>query len=273
MKVVKVITVAMFLLSVIIWGIGELHVMHQDNTPPIIKSDSSEIHVSTKADEDELKKGLTATDNVDGDITDSIMIANISHFFEKGVCKVEYLVFDESNNASHYERTVCFDDYESPKISLTAPLMYQQNKELILSDRLYVTDCLEGDISDKLRFSSAGATSYETGIYELYVEARNSFGDLVKEILLLNVIPYENNRGSITLREYLLYVQVGDTISPEEYLQKAMDNEGNTIPLESVIITKEVDTSKPGTGQFRYEIIDKNGNVVASTFLAVIVTE
>ena len=52
-----------------------------------------------------------------------------------------------------------------------------------------------------------------------------------------------------------------------------MDNEGNAIPLESVIITKEVDTSKPGTGQFRYEIIDKNGNVAASTFLAVIVTE
>lgn len=273
MKIVKVITVAVFLLSVLIWGIGEFHVMHQDKTPPIINSDSSEIHVSTQADEAELKKGLTATDNVDGDITDSIMIANISHFFEKGVCKIEYLVFDKSNNAGYYERTVCFDDYESPKISLTAPLMYIQNKEIVLSDRLYVTDCLEGDISDKMRFSSAGATSYETGVYELYVEARNSYGDLVKETLLLNVIPYENNRGSIELKEYLIYVHVGEEILPSEYLEEVVDNEGNIIPLESVIITKQVDTSKPGTGQFRYEIKDINGNVAANTFLAVIVTE
>jgi RHS repeat-associated protein len=39
------------------------------------------------------------------------------------------------------------------------------------------------------------------------------------------------------------------------------------------IISKEVDTSKPGTGQFKYEIKDKNGNIAAITFLAVIVTE
>lgn len=273
MKIVRVVTVAVFLLSVIIWGVGKFHVMNHDNVPPIIQSDSNEIHVSSKADEAELKKGLTATDNVDGDITDSIMIANISHFIEKGTCKIEYLVFDKSNNAGYYERTVCFDDYESPKISLTAPLMYTQNKEIVLSDRLFVTDCLEGDISDKMRFSSAGATSYETGVYELYVEARNSYGDFVKETLLLNVIPYENNRGSIVLKEYLIYIHVGEEVSPAEYLVEVTDNEGNIIPLESVIITKQVDTSKPGTGQFRYEIKDINGNVAANTFLAVIVTE
>ena len=273
MKIVRIVTVAVFLISIILWGIGEFHVRNRDDIPPVITSDSDEIHVSTKADEAELKKGLTATDNVDGDITDDILIANISHFYEKGVCKIEYIVFDESNNAGHYERTVCFDDYESPKISLNAPLMYIQNKEIILSDRLFVTDCLEGDISDKMRFSSAGATSTDKGVYELYVEVRNSYGDIVKETLLLNVVPYENNRGTIVLKEYLIYVKVGEVISPSEYLVEVTDNEGNTISLESVVITMEVDTSKPGTGQFRYEVIDKNGNIASSTFLAVIVTE
>ena len=261
------------MLSVLTWLIGKFHVLNQDNIPPIIMSDISELHVSIQADESELKKGITATDNVDGDLTENILIANISHFYEEGVCKVNYLVFDKSNIAGYYERIVCFDDYESPKISLTAPLMYIQNKEINLSDRLYVTDCLEGDISEKIRFSSAGITSFETGIYELYVEARNSYGDLLKETLLLNVIPHEYNRGSILLKEYLIYIQVGEELAPETYLEEVVDNENNKIPLGSVIITKEVDTSKPGTGQFRYEIKDKNGNVTASTFLAVIVTE
>ena len=273
MKIVRIVTVAVFLLSALIWGLGKYHAMNQDKTPPVIYSESQEIHVSTSADEAELKKGLTATDNADGDLTSDIVIANISHFSDQGVCKIQYLVFDESNNVGYYERTVHFDDYESPKISLTAPLMYIQNKEIVLTDRLFVTDCLEGDISDKLRFSSAEASTYEIGVYELSVEARNSFGDIVKETLLLNVVPYEKNRGTIELKEYLIYVSVGEVISPEAYIGDVLDNDGNLIPHESVLITKEVDTGKPGTGQYRYEVKDENGNVSAITYLAVIVTE
>ena len=273
MKIVRVVTVAVFLLSVLIWGFGKYHAAKRDNTPPIIMSDSSEIHVSTKADEAELKKGLTAMDDVDGDITDSIIVANISQFTRKGVCKIEYLVFDNNNNVGRYERTVYFDDYESPKIDLTAPFMYIQNKEIILSDRLFAIDSLEGNISDKLRFSSSGTSTYETGVYELFVEVRNSYGDIVKETLLFNVVPYDNSRGSIELTEYLIYVTVGETISPDEYLGKVEDNDGSEISLESVIITKQVDTTKPGPGQYRYEIKDENGNVAAVTYLAVIVTE
>lgn len=273
MRVVRVVTVVVFILSVLIWGIGKLHARNRDVIPPVIKADSDELHVSTQMDESELKKGLTATDDVDGDITDGIVIANISQFSENGVCKIEYLVFDQSNNMGHYERTVCFDDYKPPEIRLTAPLMYRQNREIILTDRLYVTDRLEGDISDKLRFSTAGATPYETGVYELYVEARNSYGDFVKETLLLNIIPYENDRGNIRLKEYLIYVPVGKEISAEKYIEKVVDPDGKLLPIESVIITKEVNTKEPGTGQFRYEVKDKNGNVAAITFLSVIVTE
>lgn len=273
MRVVRIITIIVFMLSLALWGIGKYHAMKVDEVPPVIQADSDEIHVSTKASDAELKMGLTATDNVDGDITDGIVIANISPFSKKGVSKIEYLVFDRSNNVGHYERTVHFDDYKSPEITLTSPLMYRQNKEIVLTDRLYVTDQLEGDISDKLRFSTAGVSQYETGVYELFVEARNSYGDMVKETLLLNIIPYENDRGYIRLKEYLIYVSAGENVSPEEYIEKVVDDEGNPISHESVIVTKEVDTDQPGSGQFRYVVNDKNGNVAAITFLAVIVTE
>ena len=48
MKFVRVITVAVFLLSVVIWGIGKYHAMNTDKVPPVIESDSDEIHVKTK---------------------------------------------------------------------------------------------------------------------------------------------------------------------------------------------------------------------------------
>lgn len=87
MKIVRVITVAVFVLSVLIWGIGKLHVKNMDKIPPVIQSDSQEIHVSISADELELKKGLTASDNVDGDLTSEIVVANVSNFSQKGFAK------------------------------------------------------------------------------------------------------------------------------------------------------------------------------------------
>ena len=56
MKIVRIVTVAVFLLSALIWGLGKYHAMNQDKTPPVIYSESQEIHVSTSADEAELKK-------------------------------------------------------------------------------------------------------------------------------------------------------------------------------------------------------------------------
>ena len=41
-----------------------------------------------------------------------IIIGKISPFEKKGISKVAYLVFDNSNNVGCYERTVEFDDYD-----------------------------------------------------------------------------------------------------------------------------------------------------------------
>ena len=79
--------VAVFLLSILVWGIGRYRSMNMDKIPPVIWSDSQEIHVSIHADTEELKKGLVATDNVDGDITHDIVIAYISDFLEKAFVK------------------------------------------------------------------------------------------------------------------------------------------------------------------------------------------
>ena len=99
MKIVRIVTVAVFLLSALTWGLGKFYAKKLDKVPPVIAADSQEIHVSTNADEEELKKGLIATDNADGDLTDSIVVANLSHFTKKGVCKIQYIVFDKSTIA------------------------------------------------------------------------------------------------------------------------------------------------------------------------------
>lgn len=272
MRFIRRITIAVFICSAVLWGVGYVSKLNQDTEAPVIKADSDVIYVKAGCDDEELKKGLTASDDEDGDVTKDIIVGTISPFIEKGVSRVEYLVFDQSNNVGSYVRTVHFEDYSSPYLVLTAPLMYKQNSEIVLSDRLFAVDRLEGDISNKIRLSTSGVTQSEAGIYELKVEVKNSYGDLVDETLLLNIMPYENDRGYIKLKEYLVYLPAGAEISPLDYVEKAVDSEGTEMPLESVVITQEVDTNKPGTGQFRYEMRDQYGHTTI-TYLAVIVTE
>ena len=272
MRFVRGITIAVFIGAVILWGVGKIYTLKQDKQAPVIQSENDEIHVQAGCDESEFMKGLTATDNVDGDLTKEIIVGSISPFIEKGVSTIEYLVFDQSNNVGRYERTVYFDDYRSPKLVLTEPLMYKQNTEIVLSDRLFAIDSLDGDISSKIRLSTPGVSQSETGIYEINVEVKNSYGDLVKESLLLNIIPYQNDQGHIKLKEYLIYVSKDTEIFPMTYIDKVVDSDGHVLSEEDVSVSMEVDMSKTGTGQIRYELTDPYGNR-AVTYMAVIVTE
>ena len=63
-----------------------------------------------------------------------------------------------------------------------------------------------------------------------------------------------------------------EVFSPENYVEKVMNSLGQEVGLENVKITKEVDITRPGTGQIRYELYEGE-EVVYATYLTVIVTE
>ena len=274
MKIAKIITILVFICTVGIWLYGKEEVKKQDAVPPVINSTIDELHVNaaTAAEEAVLKAGLTAFDDKDGDITEHIIVGTISPFKEKGICDVEYVVFDSSNNVGRYERTVYFENYESPELHLSKALVYEVNGKITISDRLTVIDMLEGDISGKIRFSSANLTTSEAGTYRLNVEAKNSYGDTVKYQLPINLVRYNCDQERIQLKDYLVYVEKGDDLAPEKYIEKVINRTGEVERLENVKITREVDLTKSGTGQICYELLEGE-DVVYATYLTVIVTE
>ena len=272
MKIAKRITILIFICALGIWFYGKQEMKKQDTVPPVITSAISELHVDAAAGEAGLKEGLTATDDVDGDITRHIIVGTISPFKEKGVSDVEYVVFDSSNNVGRYERTVYFENYESPKLSLSKALVYEVNGKINISDRLTATDMLEGDISGKIRFSSANLTVTEEGTYKLNVELKNSYGDSVKYQLPINLVRYNCDQELIQLSEYLVYVKKGAFLSPNKYIEKITNRVGKEEGVDKVKITREVDLTKTGTGQICYELLEGE-EVVYATYLTVIVTE
>lgn len=98
-----------------------------DHTYPEIKVGNEQLEVSVKAGADEFLKGIIATDEKDGDITNQVIVESISKFIDKNehICNVTYAVADSDNNVTKKTRKIRFIDYESPKFTASAPLVLE----------------------------------------------------------------------------------------------------------------------------------------------------
>ena len=182
------------------------------------------------------------------------------------------MVFDHSNNVTTFERKVFFDNYDSPKLTLSQPLMYSMNGTVTIFDRLSVNDMLDGNINNKLKIVSDNVDVLLEGTYELEVEATNSCGDTTHITLPVNIVPNDADAPKIYLDTYLVYVKKGELFDPKSHITEVFDKNQKAIGKEQVVITSYADLSVPGCYQYKFEVTDEKG-VQGSTYLVVIVEE
>ena len=171
------------------------------------------------ASDKELMAGLTAMDDRDGDLTESIRISSMSHFFENGKRTIEYIVFDSANRAGKYERTLIYTDYFSPRIYLSKPLRYT-TRELGTAELLgnmNATDCLDGDLTREIRMTP-GDDYYksEAKSFLLTVQVNNTAGDVCSLVMNVEIVDQndevEKQRFYPVLSQYIVYAKKGQQL-------------------------------------------------------------
>lgn len=198
----------------------------EDHTPPVITCREETIAVSVSAGDNELLAGVTAMDDKDGDITDSIRVSSMSHFVEKGKRTVTYIVFDRANQAGTAQRVLEYTDYTSPKIYLSEPLRYPQSgtSRADLSASMTAEDCLDGDLTNQIRISLSDDfyNSDTPGDYDITVQVSNSAGDVCVIPMEVTVVDTgdreESQKYYPVLSEYIVYTPVGKELSLSSYL-------------------------------------------------------
>ena len=95
-----------------------------DHTPPVISGSGDVIQVSVEDPQEKLLEGMAAEDDRDGDVTDSLVVQEISEFDDEGKRTVHYAAVDDSGNVSYYSRVMQYTDYQAPVFSLSAPLRF-----------------------------------------------------------------------------------------------------------------------------------------------------
>lgn len=234
-----------------------------ENTPPQLTCESDTLEASIHDGDEVLLAGVRATDAEDGDLTAQVLVESVSRFVEQGVCRVTYAVQDSGNAVAKLTRTLHYTDYTPPQFSLTAPLVFDYGKSFDPADYVRVTDCVDGDISDTVRMTLMEEASSISGVgdWQVRFRATNSMGEtvyLTTKVTVRNLSSTEKRYSpTIRLSQYLVYVPVGGTFNPLDYLQDvsvaAEDAAADNAALrERLRTTSNVDTSTAGTYTVTY---------------------
>lgn len=245
-----------------------------DRTAPVITCTGAPLRVSVSADDAQLCEGLHATDDVDGDITDRIIVRGVSRLTGSNTAYVSYVVFDSASNYCTYSREITYTDYRAPRFSLSQPLVFDVGSKVTLLDRLRAEDVIDGDITDRIQLTQSDLATGIAGSYTLRLQVSNSTGDTALVNLTVLMENRSLRRPQITLSDYLVYVEQGGSYTAEDfrsYLTGVLETpEGKAGELSQVHISGEIDGSRRGSYDVLFSYTNAT-NDTATVILTVVV--
>lgn len=197
-----------------------LYVRGKDSTAPVLKLNSELLEVSVNATEAELLKGVSAWDDVDGNVSDLIVVEKISSIRKDHTADVTYVAFDTAGNVSRISKEVRYVDYVEPHFTLKRSLVFTTSNVPDVVSYIGATDVLDGDLSSKVKGNMVSDLSSLAVAGEHQVEFRvtNSMGDTVHLTLPVDVFEPDAYNATLTLTEQLVYVQKDSEFDAESYL-------------------------------------------------------
>ena len=276
LRYVRIFLVLLFVLALVgAVGLYFYNYTHEDTSPPAFRSGTDLLEISVTDPDDALLNQLEAYDNVDGDLSARIRVKSVSTLINETDVNVTYIVFDEASNYATYSRTVRYVDYAPPRFGLLGPMIFNVGETVNFGGTVTVTDQRDGNISGRLKLEESTVITSVPGTYSVKLSASNRMGSEIWLPLSVQIIDKSFTRPQITLKEYLIYAEVGETVNFRNYLDQVTDplaeDPEAKISLRKVTVNSSaVDTSTPGVYEVYYYYTGISGET-ATMILPVIV--
>ena len=272
-----------FVISVLVTAFfGIYRHMTADHQGPILKVDDEEMVCSVKDGDKELLDGVTARDDHDGDVTDRVMVENISNFTGDGKRIVTYVVADSSNHVSRATRTISYKDYAKPQFEVsTAPRFSMAELDSATDYAKFVkaTDLIDGNITKNIKISSVDDYKENEygGFRDVVFQVSNSAGDT--STLPITISYTETGAPVVNLSSYVVYLKKNAGFNPGNYM--ASVEMGNTkysvadfreTVKGTIDIKNNVNMKEPGVYSVEFAAKAPNGKS-SVTYMKVIVKE
>lgn len=249
-----------------------------DTKAPEITMDGQMLELSAHEPRAALLQGVSARDQVDGDVSGSLVVESVRLLRSDGTAAVTYAACDSSGNVTKATREIRYNDYRSPLFSLDLPLLFSQNSYYDVLSIVHAEDILDGDISHRIRATVLDeVTEGYVGTHNIQVRVTNSLGDMVELVLPVETYTPGLFEGSMTLTDYLVYIRQGDSFNPNTYLDsftlgREETSLRGTLPEDTkLLISGKVDTGVPGVYTVDYKVTKAQGEQLYSAYSRLIV--
>lgn len=237
---------------------------YSDTTPPVIICETDSVTVSVTTPAEEYLKGVTATDKVSGDVTDTIVIENISNFISENERIITFAAVDASMNVGRTERKIIYSDYKEPTFTLSAPLSYVLGTRIDILANVGAESTLDGSLTEKIRYGlDSLIDNLAAGEYPIEFRVTDSCGKTSYLNTYIEIYDSSYSGIDVSLKKYLVYVKKDSKFDASTYYK------GSTIDGELTIVS-DVNTKEPGTYHVDYFV---NGINAAGKSRLVVVVE
>lgn len=238
------------------------------NNAPVITFDSDVLNIDVCDDESVLLKGVHASDQEDGDMSDRVFVYNMSSFDDQQQRTVTYAVFDSNDSMSTASRKVTYTNYTAPQFYSDEPLFNLSIKGSSDSSYRKAMSCVDGDISNKVSVSKVEEDNKVIYKYSVTDSTGTStFLQVSDEISLKSL--YTNI--DIELSDYIVYVEKGTYLNFRSYIdsvQTSLGKQNELIPY--IDIESNFNRSVEGQYEVKYTLNRSNGDYGVSKMIVIV---
>ena len=264
MRKLRLFSIILLLASTILFAGFQMYTkVVRDTKSPVVECETEELTVSVKDPVEKLFEGVTAKDKRSGDVSDTLVIEEMTAFTDKNTRVITYAAVDESKNVGRCERTLRYSDYQAPRFTMNKSLCFPMGDNVNIFDIIGAKSSLDGELGANIKYALEEViNTMEEGSYPIEFRVTDSAGKTVYLNTEIEILSREKSSIDVYLDEYLIYVKKGSSFNPEKYY-KGAEQDGE------LTIKSKVDTDKAGT--YYVDYILKSGAISGKSRLLVVV--
>lgn len=217
--------------------------INADKQAPTISCEQEMLETSVasfKNNPNLLLEGMKAKDNVDGDISDHILVEKIEKSGKtSNQFTITYVVYDQATNAKRYKRKLILSDYYPTQFYCGNALRFSQGSKVDLRNYISVIDAIDGDISSRIVYKAPSTLltgEAKVGEYPCEATIVNSLKDEATISFQVEICGDSENESDyspqITLSDYVVTCPKGKNFDPLNYLS-GIREQGKVYQIDS----------------------------------------
>ena len=225
----------------VVGGSGALFITRVKTGPKIIVSEDREIAYGTDSDKTVLLDGVTAIDEKDGDVSDSLRVESVQNN-EDGSLEVTYSAVDDSNNVT--------------KLTCKVETLNQKNSDEDAQEE--TTEASEENQEENQENTQQDEEDKEAQNQE---EANQEEVDDSNSDTDAAIAALPEGSPQLRLSTHQVDLQVGASFQYVDYIESISDDKDETNELyRKIYLTGEVNTSQAGNYEISYYVTDSDKN-------------